>query len=153
MNYSQKALFLPALAIFCFLRAFISCCPSLPLYLIDTFHSSKSEVGLILSCYTVAALAVRPFSGFLADKFDRKPVYLLAYAFFIAIFISYPLVEVIVLIFALMRVLHGLAFGMVTTAGNTHSLWTLCLLPGVEKVWDISGLPTTWQWRLDLWSG
>jgi len=92
--------------------------PILPLYLIDTFHSSKSEVGLILSCYTVAALAVRPFSGFLADKFDRKPVYLLAYAFFIAIFISYPLVE-FVLIFALMRVLHGLAFGMVTTAGNT----------------------------------
>ncbi|MDD4921164.1 MAG: MFS transporter [Bacteroidales bacterium] len=92
--------------------------PILPLYLIDTFHSSKSEVGLILSCYTVAALAVRPFSGFLADKFDRKPIYLLAYAFFIVIFISYPLVE-FVFLFTLMRVLHGLAFGVVTTAGNT----------------------------------
>jgi len=92
--------------------------PILPLYLIDTFHSSKSEVGLILSCYTIAALAVRPFSGFLADKFNRKPVYLLAYGLFIAVFISYPLVET-VLLFTLMRVLHGLTFGMVTTAGNT----------------------------------
>ena len=92
--------------------------PILPLYLIDTFRSSKSEVGLILSCYTVAALAVRPFSGFLADKFNRKPVYLLAYGLFIAVFISYPLVET-VLLFTLMRVFHGLTFGMVTTAGNT----------------------------------
>jgi len=92
--------------------------PVLPLYLIDTFHSSKSEVGLILSCYTVAALAVRPFSGFLADKFNRKPVYLLAYALFVLVFISYPLVET-VLLFTLMRVIHGLTFGMVTTAGNT----------------------------------
>jgi len=92
--------------------------PVLPLYLIDTFHSSKSDVGLILSCYTVAALAVRPFSGFLADKFDRKPVYLLAYALFVLVFIGYPLVET-VLLFTLMRVIHGLTFGMVTTAGNT----------------------------------
>jgi len=92
--------------------------PILPLYLIDTFHTAKSQVGIILACYTVAALAVRPFSGFLADMFDRKPVYLLAYGFFIAVFVTYPLVET-VLLFTLMRVLHGLAFGMVTTAGNT----------------------------------
>jgi len=92
--------------------------PILPLYLIDTFHSSKSEVGVILACYTVAALAIRPFSGFLADKYNRKPVYLLAYGIFIVIFISYPIVET-VLLFTLMRALHGLAFGMVTTAGNT----------------------------------
>jgi len=92
--------------------------PILPLYLIDTFHSSKSEVGVVLACYTVAALAVRPFSAYLADKFNRKPLYLMAYAFFIAVFVSYPLMELL-LLFALMRVLHGLAFGMVTTAGNT----------------------------------
>ena len=92
--------------------------PILPLYLIDTFNSSKSEVGVILACYTVAALAVRPFSAFLADKFDRKPMYLIFYAFFVVVFISYPLAE-LVLLFTLMRVLHGVAFGMVTTAGNT----------------------------------
>lgn len=92
--------------------------PILPLYLIDTFHSSKSEVGAVLACYTAAALAVRPFSAYMADKFNRKPLYLLAYAFFIAVFVSYPLMELL-LMFAFMRVLHGLAFGMVTTAGNT----------------------------------
>lgn len=92
--------------------------PVLPMYLIERFSASKSEVGVVLACYTVAALAIRPFSGYMADMFDRKPVYLLAYSFFVLFFISYPLVQSI-LIFALMRVLHGLAFGMVSTAGNT----------------------------------
>jgi MFS family permease len=92
--------------------------PVLPLYLMERFHSTKSEVGCILACYTVAALAVRPFAGFIADKFSRKPVYLLSYALFTAVFISYPLVET-VLLFLFIRVLHGLTFGMVTTAGNT----------------------------------
>jgi len=92
--------------------------PVLPLYLIDNFHASKPEVGIILSCYTIAALAVRPFSGYLADMFDRKPLYLLSYILFISVFITYPLVETL-LLFALMRVLHGLTFGMVSTSGNT----------------------------------
>lgn len=92
--------------------------PVLPLYLINTFGTPKSEIGLILAGYTVAALAIRPFSGFLLDLFNRKPVYLLAYALFVLLFVGYPLAQSI-LLFALLRVLHGLAFGMVTTAGNT----------------------------------
>lgn len=92
--------------------------PVLPLYLIDKFAATKGEVGIVLACYTVAALAVRPFSGYLADRFDRKPVYILAYTFFALLFFSYPLVQS-VLLFALMRIFHGLAFGMVSTAGNT----------------------------------
>lgn len=92
--------------------------PVLPLYLINTFGTTKSEIGLILAGYTVAALAIRPFSGFLLDLFNRKPVYLLAYALFVLLFVGYPLAQSI-LLFALLRVLQGLAFGMVTTAGNT----------------------------------
>jgi len=92
--------------------------PVLPLYLIDTFNTPKSEIGVVLALYTVAALAVRPFSGFLLDMFNRKPVYVLAYAVFILFFVGYPLVQSI-LLFALLRVLHGLSFGVVTTANNT----------------------------------
>jgi MFS family permease len=92
--------------------------PVLPLYLIDAFGTPKSEIGLILASYTVAALAIRPFSGFLLDMFRRKPIYLLAYAFVVVFNIGYPLAQSI-LLFLLLRILHGLAFGMVTTAGNT----------------------------------
>lgn len=92
--------------------------PVLPLYLIDSFQTTSDRIGLVLACYTIAALAIRPFSGFVLDMFQRKPIYLTAYAGFVALFIGYPLAQSLVL-FALLRMLHGLAFGMVTTAGNT----------------------------------
>lgn len=92
--------------------------PVLPVYLIDAFHASSSQVGIILSCYVVAALVVRPFSGFLADRFQRKTIYLIGYGLFAIAFVAYPLIEVL-LLFVFLRILHGLTFGMVTTSGNT----------------------------------
>lgn len=92
--------------------------PVLPVYLMQQFDASGSQVGLILSCYVVAALVVRPFSGFLADRFQRKSVYLLGFGLFVAAFVAYPLVETL-LLFVFLRILHGLTFGMVTTSGNT----------------------------------
>ena len=61
--------------------AFYLLIPIFPLYLIDTFDASKSLVGLVLSSYTLAALLIRPFSGFLLDLFRRKPQYLIAFLF------------------------------------------------------------------------
>jgi MFS family permease len=92
--------------------------PVLALYLIDTFQAPKSMIGAILSCYTVAALVIRPFSGFLLDTFARKPLYLVSLFFFIVLFAGYPLATSVAL-FAVFRVLHGFAFGSVSVAGNT----------------------------------
>lgn len=98
--------------------AFYLLIPIFPLYLIDTFDASKSLVGVVLSSYTLAALFVRPFSGFLLDLFRRKPQYLIAFLLFVLTFIGYPLVTTVNL-FLLVRVLHGASFGFVTTAGNS----------------------------------
>lgn len=92
--------------------------PTLPFYLMDVFHTSKGMIGVVLSSYTVAVLAIRPFSGFLADTFSRKPMYLIAYFLFVSIFIGYLLAGVLT-IFIAFRTLHGLAFGAVSTTGNT----------------------------------
>ena len=45
--------------------------PLLPIYLDAQFNADKDLIGLVLSGYVVAALIVRPFSGFLVDVFDR----------------------------------------------------------------------------------
>lgn len=113
-------------------RSFISACtgnfllffafylliPIFPLYLIEEFHASKTMAGLVLSAYTLSALAIRPVAGFLLDLFNRRPLYLAAYIGFVLIFISYPLLSLVNL-FLLFRILHGLTFGFVTTAGST----------------------------------
>ncbi len=98
--------------------AFYLLLPILPLYLIDDFQASKTLVGVILSSYTLAALLIRPFSGFLLDLFRRKPQYLIAFFLFVISFIGYPIVTTINL-FLVLRMFHGATFGYLTTASNS----------------------------------
>lgn len=98
--------------------AFYLILPILPFYLTEVFQTGNAAVGIILSCYTVASLFIRPFCGYLLDTLSRKPLYLIAYFIFVAIFAGYILAGVLTL-FIILRVAHGLAFGMVTVAGNT----------------------------------
>ena len=92
--------------------------PLLPFYLQEMYGLDERMIGIILCGYTVSALMVRPFSGFLMDRFPRKPLYLLAYGLFCSIFVGY-MFGVPLTLFILLRILHGLAFGAVTLGGNT----------------------------------
>ena len=92
--------------------------PVLPFYLSEIFKVNNATVGIILSCYTIAALCIRPFSGYLLDTFARKPLYLFAYIIFTVIFGGYLLAGLLS-VFIMMRVVQGVAFGMVTVGGNT----------------------------------
>ena len=92
--------------------------PVLPFYLSEVFEADKTAIGMVLSCYTVAALCIRPFSGYLLDTFARKPLYLLAYFIFMSLFGGYILAGTLTL-FILLRIVHGFSFGMVTVSGNT----------------------------------
>ena len=98
--------------------AFYLLLPVLPFYLKEQFMAGKSMIGFILSCYTLACLCIRPFSGYMLDTFSRKLLYLLAYFVFTVIFGGYMLAGALVLFIAL-RIVHGFAFGMVSVAGNT----------------------------------
>lgn len=92
--------------------------PVLPFYLTEDFGVSSGTAGVVLACYTAAALLIRPFSGYLLDTFARKPLYLLSYFLFSAVFTGYVWAGTLTL-FVLLRVLHGLTFGTVTVSGNT----------------------------------
>ena len=98
--------------------AFYLLVPVFPLYLIEKYDASKSLVGVILSSYTIAALLIRPFAGFVLDMLYRRPLYLAAYVLFVLTFVGYPLAHTIGL-FLFFRILHGFTFGFVTTAGNS----------------------------------
>ncbi len=92
--------------------------PVLPFYLTNSFHATPSTIGIVLSCYTIAALCIRPFSGYLLDSFSRKPLYIIAYFIFTSLFIGYLLAGTLTL-FIIYRVIQGFSFGMVTVGGNT----------------------------------
>jgi MFS family permease len=98
--------------------AFYLLVPIFPLYLIDEHAASKSLIGILLASYTIAALLIRPFAGFVLDMVYRKPIYLVAFLLFVVTFVGYPIANSIGL-FLFFRVLHGFTFGFVTTAGNS----------------------------------
>ena len=92
--------------------------PVLPFYLSEVFSAGNSTIGIILSCYTVAALCIRPFSGYFLDSFARKPLYLMAYFIFMTMFAGYIIAGSLTL-FIMFRIIQGVSFGMVTVCGNT----------------------------------
>jgi MFS family permease len=92
--------------------------PVLPFYLTEVFQTDKAAIGIVLSSYTIAALIIRPFSGYLLDTLARKPLYICAFFIFTSVFAGY-LVAGTLLIFTLLRVVHGFSFGAVSVAGNT----------------------------------
>lgn len=95
--------------------------PLLPLYLNDTFHASKDVIGLVLSGYTITALLFRPFSGYIVDSFSRKKVLLICLAAFSILFAGYLFAGTLVL-FAIVRTLHGAPYGASTVANNTVAI-------------------------------
>lgn len=92
--------------------------PVLPFYLSEVFSAGNSTIGIILSCYTVAALCIRPFSGYFLDSFARKSLYLMAYFIFMTMFAGYIIAGSLTL-FIMFRIIQGVSFGMVTVGGNT----------------------------------
>ena len=101
--------------------AFYILTPLLPLYLSETFGATKDLIGLVLSGYTLTALLLRPFSGFLVDSFPRKKVLLVCYVSF-AIFFAGYLAAASLLMFTIVRTLHGGPFGALTVANSTMAI-------------------------------
>lgn len=98
--------------------------PLLPIYLAERFHTDKDTIGLVLSGYVVAALLVRPFSGFIVDTFNRKKVLMYCFCLFSICFAGY-IGAASLLFFALVRTFHGLPFGATTVANSTVAIDTL----------------------------
>ena len=101
--------------------AFYELTPLLPLYLSEHFGATKDVIGLVLSGYTITALVFRPFSGFMVDSFPRKTVLMVSFAFFSLFFVGY-LAASTLLLFTIVRTLHGGPFGALTVANSTMAI-------------------------------
>lgn len=101
--------------------AFYLLTPLLPLYLSETFHATNDMIGIVLSGYTITALLFRPFSGYLVDSFNLKKVILICFFCYAILFAGY-IAAGSLLLFAIVRTLHGGPFGAVTVANSTAAI-------------------------------
>ena len=101
--------------------AFYVLTPLLPLYLSEHFGATKDVIGLVLSGYTITALLCRPFSGYIVDSFSRKVVLMVCFGTF-AIFFAGYLAASTLLLFTIVRTLHGGPFGALTVSNSTVAI-------------------------------
>ena len=84
----------------------------------DNFSATESQIGLVLSFYTIAALLIRPFAGYALDVMGRYSIYVGSLLLFSIIFFGYPWATSILFILIL-RFAHGLTWGSMSSAGST----------------------------------
>lgn len=109
------------MANFALFFAFYVLTPLLPLYLGEHFGATKDVIGLVLSGYTITALLFRPFSGYFVDSFPRRAVLMVCFGAF-AIFFAGYLAASTLLLFTIVRTLHGGPFGALTVANSTAAI-------------------------------
>ncbi len=101
--------------------SFMLLTPLMPSYLSEVFSADKQTIGIVLSGYTLTALMIRSLSGFLVDSFPRRIVLMTSYFIFALCFAGY-LVAGSLLLFAIVRTLHGAPFGATTVANSTVAI-------------------------------
>lgn len=104
--------------------SFMLIVPILPLYLADTYAAGKHTIGFVLSGYTIAIMLVRPFSGYMVDSFDRKKMLLLFYGLTF-IFCGLYLIGGSLVLFTIIRTLHGAPYGATIIANSTVAIDSL----------------------------
>lgn len=101
--------------------AFYLLTPLLPIYLDRQFAADKDTIGIVLSGYVIATFLVRPFSGFFVDSFNRKRVLVICFFAFFICFAGYIGAGTL-LMFAIIRTMHGIPFGAATVANSTVAI-------------------------------
>lgn len=97
--------------IFCF--GFYALEPTLPLY-VASLGASDAQLGLVATGFFISAVITRIFIGFLADKLGRQVMLRTGATLSVAFMLLY-LVTSTSLNAALVRVLQGIGYGLVTT--------------------------------------
>lgn len=101
--------------------AFSLLMPTIPIFLQEELHVETTRIGIVLSSYVFALLAIRPFSGYLVDRYPRKPLLLLTTLLFVLAFAGYYFAFTVTFFIAL-RFVHGLFWGVSTVSANTVAI-------------------------------
>lgn len=89
---------------------------TMPIYMLR-LTGSPVYAGLITLIFTYSALIIRPIAGLLSERYGRTKLLICGAALCAAACVLYQFSGVI-LTFVLLRVLHGVGFGLHTTAGG-----------------------------------
>jgi predicted MFS family arabinose efflux permease len=92
----------------------------LPIYITGQLHASADKAGLLVTTFLIAGIVIRPISGAWVGKYSNKKILVVSSVSFAVITMLYPFCHSITSLLVV-RVLHGLSFGVITTVKGTIS--------------------------------
>ncbi|WP_019636463.1 MFS transporter [Paenibacillus fonticola] len=102
----------------CFVvNSYLSMTPIFPIYL-EQLGYAQDIAGIVTGIFVVTAMISRPFAGKVLDSGHRRDTYLAGQLISIAAILLYAFASS-ALMLSLLRLLHGIGIGIVTTAANT----------------------------------
>lgn len=91
---------------------------TMALYTIEQFQASESQAGFASSIFIVGALISRIFAGAIIEKVGRKRMIFVGLSLFLISTLFYFFSNTLTILL-IVRLIHGLAFGLAGTAVNT----------------------------------
>lgn len=91
---------------------------TLPVYIVNDLGASKSSAGLLTTAFLLAAIIIRPFSGKLIEKYGGRIILIISLVLFLATTLLYFFSNSVPQLLTV-RLVHGLSFGMATTAAGS----------------------------------
>lgn len=91
---------------------------SLPIYAIRELNGKQSTAGLIVTVFIITAILIRPVAGNLMQKIGKRAIFLTSLLIFLVASIFYLFTDSLTGLL-IVRALHGIGFGMATTATGT----------------------------------
>ncbi|MDQ0252919.1 MFS family permease [Evansella vedderi] len=91
---------------------------TLPIYVIYSLEGTEAQAGLVVTMMLLSSILVRPFSGNLMERLGKRNVLIGSTIAFAVISLGYIWVEQFVPLMIL-RFMHGVAFGLLTTTTST----------------------------------
>jgi MFS family permease len=104
------------LASFAFFFSFFLMLPTLPLFL-RRLGASDGAIGLVMGCFAITSMLLRPFTGWGADRWGRRPFMLSGALVFAVAPLGYALSTAVVALVAV-RLLHGTGMALYPTAAT-----------------------------------
>lgn len=103
---------------FLYFGSFYLLIPTMPQF-VANLGGTPGQIGLVMGFFTLAAVAVRPSFGMVADRLGRKQLMLIGAGFFALLFLAYMQIQSVILLYFI-RILHGLAHAGFLAASTAY---------------------------------
>jgi MFS family permease len=90
----------------------------LPIFVLEELKGGNQHVGLITAVFFAASVIFRPLGGIWVDSIGRKKTLVFSLAFFAGLTFVYADIHSL-LVFLILRFVHGMTFGTATVAAGT----------------------------------